>query len=168
MEAQAFASLPDHDGWSMPTTIEMDIMVDSRRCATECAMDFERHPLDRRRNHPGPIRNHCLPPDLLVQIGWVYNAIGRYLADTLEQFEVCFMRDTDPRAEVAAWCRVTAAWIEYHEQFLAGELLADEQERRLVAALAYISWGVGDCKQLGVPEEVASRLLVCYERFAEE
>ena len=39
--------------------------------------------------------------------------IGHYIGRTLEQFEISFMRDTDPESEVALWCSIVAAWLVY-------------------------------------------------------
>jgi len=38
---------------------------------------------------------------------------------SLEQFEVGFMRTCIRRARFALWCSITAAWLAYHEKFLA-------------------------------------------------
>ena len=57
--------------------------------------------IDPSQLRPGPIRHRTLSPDLLEQIKAVYDAIGKYLDMTLEQFEVGFMRDMHPEREVA-------------------------------------------------------------------
>jgi hypothetical protein len=119
--------------------------------------------VDPGQLRPGPIRHESLPPQLLEQIEAVFGVIGPYLGMTLEQFEVGFMRDTDPESEVALWCSITAAWIAYHDKFLNGEILPDGDEKKLLGALIAISTGVEDVTKLNVPAEVGRRLLQCYD-----
>src|SRR5580765_1551806 len=95
--------------------------------------------VDPRKLRPGPIRHESLSPELLAQIKAVYDMIGKYLNTTLEQFEIGFMRDTHPASEVAIWCSIMAAWIDYHEKFLNDESLPDEEERKMLGALIAIS-----------------------------
>ena len=103
---------------------------------------------------------------MLEQIQAVYDLIGRYLGMTLEQFEIGFMRDMHPESEVAVWCSIAAAWLAYHEDFLANETQPDEEERKLLAALIAISTGMEDVSKLNVPAEVGRRLVQCYENPA--
>jgi hypothetical protein len=112
---------------------------------------------------PGPIRHDSLSPDLLDQIRAVYEVIGLYIGMTLEQFEVGFMRDMHPECEVGLWFRISKAWLAYHEDFLGNETLVNEEERKLLGALIAISTGVDDVSKLGVPVDVGSRLVQCYD-----
>jgi len=125
-------------------------------------------PIDPKNLRPGPIRNESLPPEMLEQIQAVYDVIGRYLSTSLEQFEIGFMRDANPADEVAVWCSITAAWISYHEQYLDDDLLPDEDEKKLLAALISISTGVEDTANLGVPPDVGRKLLDCYDNLGNE
>ena len=125
-------------------------------------------PVDLSKLRPGPIRNESLPPELLERIEAIYDVLGPYLATTLEQFEISFMRDENPGSEVVVWCSITAAWIAYHEKHLANEYLPDEEEQKLLAALISISTGVNDTDLLGVPSDVGSKLLACYDELGEE
>jgi hypothetical protein len=109
----------------------------------------------------GPIRHKSLSPELLEHIRAVYDVLGRYLDSSLEQFEIGFMRDMHPEREVAVWCRITSAWIDYHEKHLGEELLPDDDEKKLIGALIAISTGMKDT--LGVPVEVGRKLLACYD-----
>jgi hypothetical protein len=118
---------------------------------------------DSAQLRPGPIRHESLPPELLEQIGAVYEVIGPYLNTTLERFEIGFMRDMHPEREVALWCRIVKGWLAYHEDYLGNETLSTEEERKLLAALIAISTGVKDPSRLGVPVEVGRRLLQCYD-----
>ena len=117
---------------------------------------------------PGPIRHESLPPDLLEYVEAVYDVIGPYLDMTWEEFEAGFMRDANPSREVALWCNITSAWIAYHDKYVGDEMLPDEDERKLVGALAAISAGVEDVAELGVPVEVGRRLLECYDKSGED
>lgn len=124
--------------------------------------------IDPKKLRPGPIRNETLPPEMLEQIRAVYDVIGNYVSNSLEQFEISFMRDTNPADEVAIWRSITAAWIAYHEQHLGDELLPDEDEKKLLAALISISTGVEDLAVLGVPPDVGRKLLDCYDNLGRE
>lgn len=125
-------------------------------------------PIDPKKLRPGPIRNESLPPEMLEQIRAVYDVIGSYVSTSLEQFEIGFMRDANPADEVAIWCSITAAWIAYHEQYLGDDLLPDEDEKKLLAALISISTGVEDLAVLGVPPDVGRKLLDCYDNLGAE
>jgi len=125
-------------------------------------------PIDPKNLRPGPIRNESISPVLLEQIRAVYDVIGSYVSTSLEQFEIGFMRDADPEDEVAIWCSITAAWLAYHELHLDDELLPDEDEKKLLAALISISTGVEDLTVLRVPPEVGQKLLDCYDNLGEE
>jgi hypothetical protein len=106
---------------------------------------------------PGPIRHKSLPPKLLEHIEAVFEVIGPYLNTTLEEFEIGFMRDKHPEQEVAVWCGITSAWIAYHEKYHGGDVLPNEDEQKLVAALVAISTGVEDTAMLGVPVDVGQK-----------
>ena len=123
----------------------------------------EHEHVDPSQLRPGPIRHRSLPPELLERIKAVYEVIGHYVGITLGQFEIGFIRDRHPDSEVALWCSITAAWLAYHEKFLNDETLADDEEKKLLAALIAISTGVEDVSKLGVPFEVGRRLLECYD-----
>lgn len=114
------------------------------------------------QNWSGPIQNQSLCPELLNPVKAVYRLIGRYFSQTLEEFEVGFLQDPHPAYEVEIWCRIATAWYDYHESFLNGELLSDNEERKLIAALIAISTGEQDVDRLQVPVTVGRRLLACY------
>jgi hypothetical protein len=125
-------------------------------------------PIDPSQLRPGPIRHHSLRPDLLEQIQAIYELLGPFLGTTLEQFEIGFMRDATPEQEIAVWCAIVAAWISYHEQFLGDEIQPEAVEKKLIAALIFISTGVEDVEALGVPVDVGHKLLACYYGRSEE
>ena len=118
--------------------------------------------IDPSQIQPGPIRHASLSDEVLTQARAVIDVLGPYLGTTLEQFEINLMRDATPEAEVAVWCSIAAAWIEYHERHLDDEIQPDEVEKRLVAALLLISMGVEDVHRLDVDPEVGRKLLECY------
>ena len=124
--------------------------------------------VDPNELRPGPIRHESLPLHLLEHVQAVYDVIGPYLNTTLEQFEVGFMRDADPKREVALWCNITSAWIAYHEKHLSDDLLPEYDENRLLRALIAISTGTEDAAELGVPVEVGRRLQECYDELGED
>ena len=110
---------------------------------------------------PGVIRHESSSQEFREQIEAVYRLIGRYLGLTLEEFKIGFMRGSLPEDEVAIWCRIAAAWYEYHDKFLDGDRLPDDQEEQIVAALIAISAGKDDMESLPVSAEVGARLLAC-------
>ena len=122
--------------------------------------------VDPSKLRPGPIRNESLSLELLDQIKAVFDVIGPYIGMTLEQFEVGFMRDMHPESEVALWCRITKAWLAYHEDFLGNERLPKDEQRTLLCALIAISTGVEDVTKLNLPVEVGRRLVRCYDEPA--
>ena len=125
-------------------------------------------PIDPNELRPGPIQHESLSDEILEQVRSIYDFVGPYLDTTLEQFEIGFMRDTHPEDEVIVWASITAAWIDYHKQHLDDELLPEEDEKKLLAALLAISTGVEDVEALGVPVEVGRKLLACYDALGEE
>ncbi|MHB0956800.1 MAG: hypothetical protein ACYC6N_03195 [Pirellulaceae bacterium] len=124
--------------------------------------------VDPSETGPGPSRCESLPPDLLEHIEAVYDVIGPYLSTSLEKFTRGFMLGANPKGEVALWCSITAAWIAYHDKYMGEDLLPDEEETKLVAALVAISAGVEDVAELNVPVEVGRRLWECYDELGED
>ena len=120
-------------------------------------------PIDPNQFRAGPIRHETLSPELLKSIRGIHEVLGDYLGTTLEQFEISFMRDSNPEAEVLLWCSIAAAWIAYHEKYLADDVLSDEEEKKLLGALLAISMGIEDAEGLGVPADVGEKLLACYD-----
>ena len=125
-------------------------------------------PIDPSQLTPGPICNESLSPEILDLAKAVYEVIGPYVSTSLERFEINLMRDRDPAAEVAVWCSITAAWIDYHEQYLDGELLPEDEEKKLLAALITISTGNVDVGSFGVAPDVGQKLLECYDSLGAE
>ena len=121
-----------------------------------------------RRKHadlelqPGDIQHDSLPPAMLEQIRALYEVIGPYVTDSLEQFEIGFMRDANPANEIAIWYGISEGWLTYHQRFLGEAILSEQEEKKLIGALIAISTGVNNVSVLGVPEDVGRKLLNCY------
>ena len=125
-------------------------------------------PIGPKDIRSGPLRHESLSGELLEQVRSIYEIVGPYLDTTLEQFEINFMRDAEPEGEVLIWSSIAAAWMDYHKQHLDDELLPDEDEKKLLAALIAISTGVEDAGTLDVPADVGKKLLACYDALEDE
>lgn len=128
----------------------------------------EPEPIDPRQIRSGPIRHESLSPEVIEQMEAVYGVIGRYLGMKLEQLEVAIMRDSCPEDEAIVWVSITAAWDAYHTKYLNDEVLSDDEEKKIVAALIAISTGQGNVSMLPVPEETGRRLLQCYDELGQD
>ena len=115
------------------------------------------------RMRTGPIRHETLPDELLEVIGHVHRKIGRYLGMNLEKFEIGFMREKKPQAEIAAWIRIEMAWDKFIQKFVGQFQLPHNESKALIAALVAISMGVQKPELLGVPTTVGKRLLECFD-----
>jgi hypothetical protein len=124
--------------------------------------------IDPRKLRPGPICHDALSPELLEHIKAIFEVIGPFLGSTLEQFEIGFMRDMHPEAEVGVWAGIATAWLAYHEKFLNDQTVAEEEEKKLITALIAISTGLEDLSKLNVPVEVGRKLLQCYESLGKD
>ena len=67
-----------------------------------------------------------------------------------------------------AWIGITAAWDAYHLKHLNEEVLDDEEEKKIVAALIAISDGEKNVAELPVDADVGRKLLACYKEVAGE
>ena len=54
-----------------------------------------------------PIRHESLPPEDLAVCAYTYRKVGKFVTPTLEQWELGFMKDTNPMDELAFWLRLT-------------------------------------------------------------
>jgi hypothetical protein len=66
--------------------------------------------IDADKIKSGPIRNEAFPDDLLRRIEAIHARIRHVYEVNLEQFEIPFMRDSDPVGEVAVWERIVQAF----------------------------------------------------------
>lgn len=124
--------------------------------------------IDPNQIQPGPIRHESLDPILLERIKSIYDVLGQFFNQTLEQFELGFMRDTNPEHEVVIWSAIMVVWMDYHEKYLDDEIMSDADEKKLLAALISISAGVDNPSELGVPATIGQRLLDLYDQFEQE
>ena len=63
--------------------------------------------------HAGPIRHKKLNRDDLAVARYTHRKIGRYNCPTMEQWELGFLRDANPRQELAIWLRMAFALDDY-------------------------------------------------------
>lgn len=68
--------------------------------------------VDADKIKSGPIRNRSLPEPLLQRVKAIHSSIRHVYDEVLEQFEITFMRDSDPEREVAVWERIVEAFAE--------------------------------------------------------
>jgi hypothetical protein len=70
--------------------------------------------LDPETLKQGPIRHENID-ELLPIIRWLWRHVGEYMTScrTFEDWELGFMRDTNPGSEVAAWLRAAYAMLEF-------------------------------------------------------
>lgn len=123
---------------------------------------------DGSDSNPSGTGHPALSPEVSEQMEVVYDVIGPYLDMTLEELEIDLMRDSEPEAEAMAWIGITAAWDAYHLQYLNEEVLDDEEEKKIVAALIAISDGEKNVAELPVDADVGRKLLACYKEVAGE
>jgi hypothetical protein len=114
------------------------------------------------KSKPGSIPQESSPHDFREQIEAVYRLVGRYVGQTLEEFQMGLMGDSCPEDEVDIWCRIAATWYVYHDEILHGVRLPDDQEEKIVAALVAISAGEDDMQSLPIAAEVGTQLLAYY------
>jgi hypothetical protein len=116
----------------------------------------------------GPSPRRPLSPEVSEQMEVVYGVIGPYLDMTLEEMEIDLMGSDEPEEEAMAWIAVTAAWDAYHQQYLDEEVLYDEEEKKITAALIAISDGESDPAALPVEPDVGRKLIACFREIAGE
>ena len=66
--------------------------------------------VDADKIKTGPIRQQSLPEPLLQRVKAIHASIKHIYGGVLEQFEIDFMRDSNPEKEVAVWERIVAAF----------------------------------------------------------
>jgi hypothetical protein len=111
--------------------------------------------------HQAPIRHQSLAKDLMPRIEATYRAIGHYQCPSLEQWELGFMRDTDPESEVAVWEVLAKAFQFYKQKCWKGGRLKRKRASQIIAALSMISWA----QPLSMIKEnaaVSRQLLQCF------
>jgi len=110
---------------------------------------------------PGPIRHESLTEKQLSTLRSIYNIVGKYTCTSLEMFEIDFMRDANPDAEIAIWSRIALAWRKYKKLYDPLHLLSEEDCGHLSGALVAFSVGVNDdC--FDIPVDVLDNLRACF------
>jgi len=88
-----------------------------------------------------PIRRESFPPELSRRIEATYREIGHYQEPTLEQWELGFMRETNPENEVAVWEVLAKAFRSYRQKCWKGGRLKRREAQQIIAHLCMISMG---------------------------
>ena len=75
--------------------------------------DDENEPEIRRINpaniQRGPLRRESLTKDLEKRVHSIHRYVKPYLEMTLEEFEITFLRDSDPDREINVWSAIVQA-----------------------------------------------------------
>jgi hypothetical protein len=108
-----------------------------------------------------------LSPDLLDKVRIIFDVVSPILGKPLELFERQFLREACPEKAIALWCRIIATWRAYREQYLQ-QRCTRAQGKAIIEALISIAAGGADKSSLGIEEEVAVRLVRCFEGWAKE
>ena len=66
--------------------------------------------VDADRIKIGPLRHQSLSEPLLKRVKAIHASIKHIYGGVLEQFEIDFMRDSNPEKEVAVWERIVVAF----------------------------------------------------------
>jgi len=107
----------------------------------------------------GPVR-HELDGFMVDVARWSYKVVGHYVARTLEEWELDFMRDAVPEQEIGIWHRIAFAFITYHKR--NGLLLrSDEEEGQLVGKLVMASAGGDADKEIQLARGSRPFRLLC-------
>src|SRR5437870_2838057 len=79
-----------------------------------------------------PIRCESFSPELSQRIEVTYREIGHYQEPTLEQWELGFMRETNPESEVAIWEVLAKAFRLYRQKCWKGGKLKKRQAQQII------------------------------------
>lgn len=102
--------------------------------------------MDTNSINPGPIRHQSLPDTLLRRIRAVHAIVRDSFDVTLEQFEITFMRDTDPESEVQVWESIAQGFV------LATEQLPDLNRKSILRTLLAYSMDALTPNELADPD----------------
>lgn len=123
-------------------------------------MDGKFIPIESIR--PGPIRHESLSDSQLSKLKSIYEIVGKYTCTSLETFEIDFMRDANPDAEIAIWSRIALAWRKYKKLFDPLKQLSEEDCGVLSGVLVAFSVGVDDECFKDIPTNVLDDLRACF------
>jgi len=62
---------------------------------------------------PGPIRHEEIPQRLLRVVRWTHRHLGHRVEPIYERWELGFLRDINIAQEIAAWIKMTWAFLEF-------------------------------------------------------
>lgn len=109
---------------------------------------------DLRRS---PLQRESLSQEQEEAARAIFEYLSPYLATTFEQFEINFLRDANPDAEIQVWCQIAAI----HSSFLEQNPNTSEDDGKDVfSSLLMISMG-GTSK----PEHVSEQVWDLVSRF---
>lgn len=109
---------------------------------------------------PSPLQRESLTQQQEEAARAIFEYLSPYLATTFEQFEINFLREADPDAEIQVWYLMAVI----HSSFLEVHPDASEDDGKDVfSSLLVISMG-GDSK----PKEVSERVWDLVNQFVSE
>ena len=107
---------------------------------------------------PGPIRRESLSDDQTRRARAVYDALQPFVSPTFEQFELNFLRDSDPESEIQIWENIAYAFQRYEQQHGP---LSESDEATLFKSLLLIS--MCGPKPDNTPQAYWDKLLAIYD-----
>jgi hypothetical protein len=99
--------------------------------------------------HIGPLRRESLSQDQEERVHAVYRYLAPYLGTTLEQFEIGFLRDSDPDSEINVWLAIA----QIHRDFIKQHTDKSADVGREVYK-CILSISVGAARPSDVPESL--------------
>jgi hypothetical protein len=99
--------------------------------------------------HIGPLRRESLSQDQEARVHAVYRYLAPYLETTLEQFEIGFLRDSDPDSEINVWLAIA----QIHRDFIKQHTDKSADVGREVYK-CMLSISVGAARPSDVPESL--------------
>jgi hypothetical protein len=78
--------------------------------------DSEIKNVNPARIQRGPLRRESLAPDQEKRVQAIHSYVKPYLGMTLEEFEIAFLRDSDPDSEINVWAAIVKAHGDFVKQ----------------------------------------------------
>lgn len=100
--------------------------------------DFDQRFVDIDKLSPGPIRHANLTAAQTMVADFTFRAAGRFVVRTLEQWELGFMRDSNPDRELLFWTAIALTLLRYN---VPSGPLEDAERESVVRGLLTISFG---------------------------
>lgn len=103
----------------------------------------------------GPLKHETLSDDHIARIKQIYDICGQFVGETLEQWEIGFMRDSDPEREILVWEQMASRL----KTFTANVKPTHARLKKAYESLLLISLGVTDPIKLPSSHADLHRLL---------